>query len=286
MVGTAIVTGASQGIGRAIACRLSQDGFKVALNDLPSQKVQLEELHAYITQQGGTSLFILADISVEYEVKRMVDVVVERMGGVDVMVAHAGICKPASFLDTTVEELQRALSVNVIGTFLCYKYAAQQMIKQGRGGRIIGASSVAGKTGVPLLCSYNASKFAVRGLTQAASSEFARYGITVNAYAPGSVEPSMSTNFKEFTQQQQQHFQHQHQQHHHQYHRSSQATGNLEPTPTQAWQAPPVGFDGHPDDIAGLVSYIASKESRFMTGVRRSQSTEEYSNNHTHTTRY
>ena len=85
MVGTAIITGASQGVGRAIACRLSQDGFKVALNDLPSQKVQLEELHAYITQQGGISLFFLADVSVEYEVKRMVDFVVERMGGVDVV---------------------------------------------------------------------------------------------------------------------------------------------------------------------------------------------------------
>jgi len=200
----------------------------------------------------------------------MVDVVVQRLGGIDVMVANAGSCKPASFLDTTVEELQRALSVNVIGTFLCYKYAAQQMIKQGRGGRIIGASSVAGKTGVPLICSYNASKFAVRGLTQAASSEFARYGITVNAYAPGSSEPSMPTNFN---QQQQQQQQQQHHHHHHQqqqqqqhYHRSSQSTSNLEPTQTQAWQVPPVGFDGHPDDIAGLVSYIASKESRFMTG--------------------
>jgi NAD(P)-dependent dehydrogenase (short-subunit alcohol dehydrogenase family) len=85
MVGTAIVTGASQGIGRAIACRLSQDGFKVAINDLPSRKDQLEELHAYITQQGGTSIIILGDISVESEVKGMVDIVVERMGGIDVV---------------------------------------------------------------------------------------------------------------------------------------------------------------------------------------------------------
>ena len=85
MVGTAIITGASQGIGRAIACRLSQDGFKVAINDLPSRKDQLEELHAYITQQGGTSIIILGDISVESEVKGMVDIVVERMGGIDVV---------------------------------------------------------------------------------------------------------------------------------------------------------------------------------------------------------
>jgi len=273
MVGTAIITGASQGIGRSIAFRLSQDGFKVAINDLPSQKDQLEEVHAYITQQGGTSIIILADISIESEVKAMVDIVVERMGGVDVMVANAGICHPMSFLDTTVEEFQRVLSVNVIGTFLCYKYAAQQMVKQGRGGRIIGASSVAGKTGLSLLCTYSTSKFAVRGLTQSAASELARYGITVNAYAPGSVETAMTSNYKEFVQKNR---------------RSMEIMPtNMEPNSAPAWPVPPIGFNGHPDDIAGLVSYLASKESRYMTGVKLSQSTGEYSpTNHIPNTSY
>jgi len=237
MLGNAIITGASQGIGKAIACRLSRDGFRVAINDLPSQKAQLEEVHAYITEQGGTSTIILGDVSIESEVKEMVDTAVERFGGLDVMVANAGICKPASFLDTTVEDLHHTLSVNALGTFLCYKYAAHQMIEQGRGGRIIGACSVAGKTGSPLLGAYCASKFAVRGLTQTAALEFGKYGITVNAYAPGIIDTTMARNLIEFRKQQ-----------------------GLDT------KGPLVGFNGEPDDIAGLVSYLASKESRFITG--------------------
>ena len=80
MLGNAIVTGASQGIGKAIACRLSRDGFRVAINDLPYQKDQLEEVHAYITEQGGTSTIVVGDVSIKSEVKEMVDVVVERFG--------------------------------------------------------------------------------------------------------------------------------------------------------------------------------------------------------------
>lgn len=85
MLVTALVTGASRGIGRAIACRLSRDGFGVAINDLPSQKSQLEELHAYITQQGGKAITTFANVSVESEVNQMVEEVVEQMGGLDVV---------------------------------------------------------------------------------------------------------------------------------------------------------------------------------------------------------
>jgi len=85
MLVTALVTGASRGIGRAIACRLSRDGFGVAINDLPSQKSQLEEVHAYITQQGGKAITTFANVSVESEVNQMVEEVVEQMGGLDVV---------------------------------------------------------------------------------------------------------------------------------------------------------------------------------------------------------
>ncbi|KAF8808442.1 NAD(P)-binding protein [Phlegmacium glaucopus] len=241
---TALVTGASRGIGRAIACRLSRDGFGVAISDLPSQKSQLEEVHAYITQRGGKAMTTIANVSVESEVNQMVESVVEQMGGLDVMVANAGICIPSAFLDTTAEDLQRTFSVNILGTFLCYKYAAQQMVKQGRGGRIIGASSIAGKTGWPMISAYSTSKFAVRGLTQNAALDLGKYGITVNAYAPGPIDTPMLQAINDAAMQLP----------------AAEVAVLLEK------QASPVGFNGSPEDIAGLVSYLASKESRFVTG--------------------
>ena len=186
MPGVAIVTGASQGIGRAIACRLVRDGFKVALNDLPSQRSELEALRGDLLRSGNETFISAADVSVEGEVKAMIGDVVSNMGGLDVvrqpshrkipnanspylfeMVANAGICitKPlieseyslrslnamANRFAATKEDLDRILSINVNGTFLCYKYAALQMIKQGRGGKILGAASLAGKKGTQLL---------------------------------------------------------------------------------------------------------------------------------------
>lgn len=185
MPGIAIVTGASRGIGRAIACRLVRDGFKVALNDLPSQRRELEALRSEISQSGNDTFVSPADVSVEGEVKAMINEVVSNMGGLDVMVANAGICITKPLTETTNEDFGRILSINVNGTFLCYKYAALQMIKQGRGGSILGAASLASKQGWPLLGAYSSSKFAIRGLTQVAAQEFGRYGIRVNAYAPG-----------------------------------------------------------------------------------------------------
>lgn len=240
------MTGASRGIGRAIACRLSRDRFTIAINDLPSQKTQLEEVQALITQQGGKALTFFADVSVENEVTQMIDSVVEQTGGLDVLVANAGICIPsASFLDTTTEDLQRTFAVNTQSTFLCYKYAAKQMVKQGRGGRIIGASSLAGKQGWPMLTAYSLSKFAIRGLTQNAALDLGKYGITVNAYAPGPVDTPMMDVVNESVVQ-------------------FKAPEEIKDLLVK--QISPVGKNATPEDIAGLVSYLVSKESQMVTG--------------------
>jgi len=245
ILATALVTGASRGIGRAIACRLSRDGFGVVISDLPSQKSQLEQVHAHITQQGGKAITTFVDVCVEDQVNQMVESAVEQMGGLDVMVANAGICIPSDFLDTTPEDFQRSFTVNTLGTFLCYKYAAAQMVKQGRGGRIIGASSLAGKTGWPMLTAYGSSKFAVRGLTQNAALELGKYGITVNAYAPGPIDTPMLSALNE----------------------SVVALKTPEEVAVLlAKQTAPIGSNGTPEDIAGLVSYLASKEARLVTG--------------------
>ncbi|KAG8221420.1 hypothetical protein J3R82DRAFT_1608 [Butyriboletus roseoflavus] len=197
--GVALVTGSGQGIGRSIALRLANDGYDIGLNDLHANKNKLEVLSIEITRQcpGRRVCVLVADVSVEGEVKGMVDGVVAALGSLDVMVANAGVLRVKTILETTTEDWDTTLAVNGRGTFLCYKYAAQEMISRGSKGRIIGASSIAGKRGGILTGAYSASKFAVRGLTQSAAKEFGQYGITVNAYAPGAVETPMLTTLQD-----------------------------------------------------------------------------------------
>ncbi|KAF9810389.1 hypothetical protein IEO21_06964 [Rhodonia placenta] len=172
----AIVTGAAQGIGRAIALRLADDHLDVAVNDIASKTDQLQELVSQIQARGGRSLAVPADISNEDDVQKMIAKVVETFGGLD-MVANAGIVAFKSLIELSSEDFDKMISVNLRGVMLCYKHAAMQMIQQGRGGRILGMLA---------LSAYSATKFAVRGLTQ--SAELSKHNITVNAYAPGFIK--------------------------------------------------------------------------------------------------
>jgi NAD(P)-dependent dehydrogenase (short-subunit alcohol dehydrogenase family) len=231
--GAAIVTGAAQGIGRAIALRLADDGHNVALVDLNSKSSKLVELQAEITSKNRKACVLTADVSSDLEVKQMVANAVQALGPIAVMVANAGICQTASIQTTTTAFWDKMFAVNVRGTFLCFKYAAEQMILQGHGGRLIAASSIGGKQGTIDGSAYCASKFAVRGLTQSLSVELRSHKITVNAYAPGAIRTEMLTGL------------------------------GVDPEATTL----PSGLEiGVPEDIAGMVSYIASTESRFMTG--------------------
>jgi len=240
--GVALVTGASQGIGRAIALHLATDGFDVALNDIPAHETMLGITANEIASRGRRAHCALADVSSEKQVENMVSDVVRALGGLDVMVANAGISIMKSFVETTAEDLDRIISVNLRGTFLCYKYAGLQMIAQGRGGRIIGACSGTGKQGQASLSAYSASKFGIRALTQCAALEFGRHRITVNAYAPGPVKTPMWDDLE-----------------------STLGTppGILE---DQLSNGAAVGYVGMPADVAQLVSFLASKESHLITG--------------------
>ncbi|PBK89069.1 NAD(P)-binding protein [Armillaria gallica] len=237
----ALVTGSARGIGRAIALRLANDGFNLVLNDIASQKENLEILCSEIEGLGRKVLIYIADVSKEDEVKAMVDETVEVLGRLDVMVANAGMClRFSGLMDTTAEEWDHVFAVNTRGVFLCYKYAAIQMIKQGWGGRIIGANSVAGMRAQSRVCPYSASKFAVRGLTQSAAMELGPHQINVNAYAPGFIDTHLSRSMfaeEDFAK----------------HVRQSENTVALKKT-------------GQPGDLASLVSYLASPESQFMTG--------------------
>ncbi|KAH7929163.1 NAD(P)-binding protein [Leucogyrophana mollusca] len=237
--GIAIVTGAAQGIGRAIALRLANDGFDVAVNDIPAKKDQLDTVKQEVNAAGRRALSLYADVSVDADVKGMVDQVVQELGGLDVMVANVGIPgSDGSVLSTSAEDWDTVFAINTRGMFLCYKYAAVQMVAQGRGGRIIGACSLVGKRGWPLAVHYSASKFAL--IFGCIALELGKHKITVNSYAPGPTNTPLLQALPTFAQRVR-------------YLRYiSRCTA--------------VGHAGEPEDIAAAVAFLASKEAHFVTG--------------------
>ncbi|ESK84365.1 acetoin reductase [Moniliophthora roreri MCA 2997] len=251
--GVVIITGSAQGIGRAIALRLASDGYDIAVNDIAPQKEHLESLKSEIESKRRKSIVVIADVSKEEEVQKMVDTTVKELGGLDVMVANAGIVHFKPLIQTSVADWDRLFAVNTRGLMLCYQTAAKQMIAQGRGGRIIGACSMAGKKAFPAYAAYSATKFAVRAITQSAAAELGRYKITVNAYCPGNIETPMSK-----------------------YISVSSPTCKLLSTPRIVHNMIPIiaestGADLEtPEDVASLVSYLASPDSHFITGQRGS----------------
>jgi len=190
MTRVAIVTGAAQGIGRAVALRLAADGIDVSVNDIPQKQDALLELVKEIEAGGRKSIAVTGDVSKESDVKNLVAQTVEKLGGLDIMIANAGIAQPYSILELPEEAFDTVMGVNAKGVLFCYRAAAEQMIKQGRGGRIIGAASVLGITaqGAANHVAYTASKFAIRAITQTAAIEWGEHGIAVNAYAPGFID--------------------------------------------------------------------------------------------------
>jgi acetoin reductase-like protein len=243
----ALITGAAQGIGRAIALRLADDGLDVAITDLKSQRTSLDNVADEVRAKGRRCLVLECDISQEEEVQRMVEAAEQCFNGLDVMVANAGriIVKP--IIDSTLADFDMVFNTNVRGTFLCLRAAARVMIKQGRGGRIISASSVAGKKGLPYNSIYSASKSAIRSFTQALASELGSHGITVNAYAPGPVDTLLLRGSSE------------------EYAKHLGLPDGK--TLIQDYQArgalPRIGA---PEDIANIVSFLAGKDSGYITG--------------------
>lgn len=252
----AIVTGASRGIGRGIALRLAEDGFDVVVNDIGPQKADIDKVVAEIEATGKKAHGVVADVSNEEQVQAMVDETVEKFGQLNCMVANAGVLETTSILEMTVAIWDRVMAINIRGVFLCYSIAAKQFIKQKSGGKLIGACSVSGYRPSGKAPAYCTSKWAVRGLTQTSALELGQYGITVNAYCPGSVKTDMSIVYaKRLAKDAAE---------------AESAAGKPEDAEQfykkSAHRKNAIDQELFPEDIAGLVSFFAGKDSNRMTG--------------------
>ncbi|KAJ7109550.1 acetoin reductase family protein [Mycena crocata] len=233
----AVVTGAARGIGRAIAVRLAADGCNVVVNDFPTNQEALDSLVKEIGAEKATSF--AGDITVEQNVKDLVEKCVKTYGSLDIMVCNAGNCWVKPLLDCTVEKMQSLMDTNFRSVYLGYQCAARQMIKQGNGGRIIGA-------GVPNMSAYCASKFAIRGITQSAAQEWGAHKITVNAYCPGLI---MTPLVHELGKQ------------------LAAGAGLVNVDPGDLWASmSSLKRNGETKDLVGFVSFLASEEGGFITG--------------------
>ncbi|GMK55587.1 hypothetical protein CspeluHIS016_0206430 [Cutaneotrichosporon spelunceum] len=243
----AIVTGAAQGIGAAIAERLARDGFDVVIADLKSADAKAAAVAKECEAAGARVAVIPVDVRSEGDVTALVSGTVDKLGRVDVMVANAGIGPPVEFLETTTQTMNDMWEINIRGVMYCYQAAARQMIKQGDGGRLIAASSIAGLTGFPQLGMYSASKFAVRGLNQCAAAELGKYGITCNTYNPGVVQTEMWTGLDKF-------------------YSGKAGAPNGSALATQA-AANPLGRNTNATEVANSVSFLAGPDATYISGA-------------------
>ena len=240
----ALVTGAGRGIGRGIALRLARDGADIALVDVGGDSIAA--VADEVSEIGSKATTFVADVSDRDAVYAAVEHAATALGGFDVMVNNAGIALVGPIADVTPADVARVWSINVDGVLWGIQAAAAKFIELGRPGKIINASSIAGHDGFAMLGVYSASKFAVRGLTQAAAKEYASAGITVNAYCPGIVGTDMWVEIdKKF----------------------AELTGAAEGETFQKYAGGiALGRPETPEDVAGFVAYLAGPDADYMTG--------------------
>ncbi len=227
----AIVTGGGSGIGRAISIQLAKDGSAVSVWDLNGDSA--EETVAMITQAGGKAIACVGDASDKAEIANSAERTRQAFGPINILVNNAGISLFTQFLDITEDMLDRILSINVKGPFLCCQEIVPDMIQAGWG-RIINISSSSAQTGSATMTHYSASKGAVIAFTKSLAIELADKGITVNNIPPGFVDTPMLR----------------------------QSPVNLE----QQAASSPMKRPGKPEDIAAAASFLASEQAGYVTG--------------------
>jgi 3-oxoacyl-[acyl-carrier protein] reductase len=187
----AIVTGASRGIGRAIALELATQGAYIIVNYASSSRAA-EALVEEVTSAGGQALALQADVSQAEQVDALFKSVMEKCDRIDILVNNAGITRDTLLLRMKLEDWQAVIDLNLTGVFLCTRAASKIMLKK-RSGRIINITSVAGQMGNPGQANYSAAKAGVIGFTKTVAKELASRGITVNAVAPGFIATDMTS---------------------------------------------------------------------------------------------
>lgn len=237
-----IVTGGAQGIGRAACLLLAREGALVAVTDVLDER-GLRTVKE-IRDAGGTAEYWHLDVSREAEAKKVFAEVNGEFGRIDVLVNNAGISganKPTH--EITEEEWDRLMAINVKGVFFCTKHAISYMRQGGRGGSIINLSSIYGVIGAGDVPPYHASKGAVRSMTKNDALIYAPDRIRVNAILPGFVWTPMVENF------------------------AAELPGTVTAVRKELDSKHPIGHIGEPDDIGWAIVYLASEESKFMTGA-------------------
>lgn len=236
----ALVTGAGLGLGRAAALMLAREGARVVVTDV--KETEGRAVAEEIITGGGEAIFLRHDVASQEEWASVIATTLSRFGGLDILVNNAGVALGASVEDTTLEQWRWLMSINLDGVFLGTKAAIAVM--KGKGGSIINLSSIEGLIGDPNLAAYNASKGGVRIFTKSVALHCAKagYRIRVNSIHPGYIWTPMVKTYLA-----------------------------AQPDPKAAAEAVaalhPVGHLGDPDDIANAVLYLASDESKFVTGA-------------------
>lgn len=230
---TALVTGASRGIGRAIALELARQGANVAVNYAGSED-KAQSVVEEIRQMGVQSFKIQANVADEQETKVMVKEVISEFDSLDILVNNAGINRDNLLMRMKEDEFDQVIDTNLKGVFQCTKAVSRQMMKQ-KGGRIINVSSIVGVSGNAGQANYTAAKAGVIGLTKSTAKEFASRNILVNAVAPGFISTDMTDELTE-----------------------EQKEGMLSMIPLEKL--------GEPEDVARVVRFLASEDAKYITG--------------------
>ncbi|ANF36524.1 3-oxoacyl-[acyl-carrier-protein] reductase [Bacillus sp. NEAU-CP5] len=230
---TAVVTGASRGIGRAIALDLAKNGCNVVVN-YSGNEAKANEVVDEIKSLGQNAIAVKADVSNSEEVQNMMKEAVAAFSSIDILVNNAGITKDNLLMRMKENEWDDVININLKGVFNCTKAVTRQMMKQ-RSGRIINVSSIVGVSGNPGQANYVAAKAGVIGLTKSSAKELASRNITVNAIAPGFISTDMTDKLSKEVQD-------------------------------EMLKQIPLARFGDPSDISSVVTFLASEGSRYMTG--------------------